>query len=86
MRNVESLSLLAFSILRDFNKTTFSKVDTNYTVLNICCTTVKEYSREYNVNPNKDYALNISKNLKEVNCIHETVSNIIRWWTIIRHH
>jgi hypothetical protein len=77
-RGKMSLSLLAFSMLEDFNKATFSKVDTNYTVLNTCHTTVKEYSREYNVTLNKDHALNISKNLKEVNHIRETVSNIIQ--------
>ncbi len=43
------LLLLAFSIVMDSDKHTFAKLDTNYSIMNYCCTLIKEFYEEFNI-------------------------------------
>ncbi len=44
-----SLSLLAFSVAMDSNKHTFTKLDTNYSIMNYCRSLIKEFYEEFNI-------------------------------------
>ncbi len=48
-RSEMSLSLLAFSVAIDSDKHTFSKLDTNYSIMNFCRTLIKDFYEEFNI-------------------------------------
>lgn len=89
-RGEMSLSLLAFSVLGDTDKSTFEKLDTNYTILNYCRNLVKGYVENFGIKPPTDHSLNISRSTTEINCLTKKMHAIIssmsdESWTSIQY-
>lgn len=62
-----SLSLLTFSIFNNNDHYTTKKLNTHYTIMNYCCTLIKDFSKDFNILlSKKSNEMQIHEHYKEV--------------------
>jgi hypothetical protein len=76
-RGESSLSLLTASVLVGSDKSSYEKLDMNYSILNFSRTLVKDYTRDFKIKTPTSNNINIKDNEAEVEKITEKTSSII---------
>ena len=72
-----SLSILAYSVAGDSDRSDINKLDMNYTILNKCRTIIKELQQEVHITPQSHFQTNSITSTTEITNITQHMQQII---------